>query len=319
MPKLFDQVSDLMRRRHYSHRTELTYISWMRQFILFHNKRHPKEMGAPEVTEFLNHLARSRNVAASTQNQALASLLFLYKEVLDTTLPWLNEIEYAKRPARLPVVFSTEEARCILAHLQGTAWLMASLLYGSGLRLMECCTLRVKDIDFDYGQIIVRDGKGGKDRRTILPDSLVESLQNHLARVKAIHEKDLGQGYGNVMLPGALARKYPSALREWKWQFAFPSAVRSPDRETKMVCRFHTAGSFLQKAIKRAMAAAKVMKHGGCHTFRHSFATHLLQAGYDIRTIQELMGHNNLNTTMIYTHVLNKGGQGVRSPIDVRM
>jgi integron integrase len=319
MPKLFEQVTDLMRRRYYSHRTESTYIHWMRRFILFHEKRHPSEMGAPEITEFLNHLSGKCKVAASTQNQALAALLFLYREVLKIDLPWLGELEYAKRPARLPVVFSVEEARSILAHLQGTAWLMASLLYGSGLRLMECCTLRVKDFDFDYGQIIVRDGKGGKDRRTILPESLVEPLKNHLARVRALHEKDLEQGYGSVTLPGALARKYPNAVREWKWQFAFPSAVRSPDRETKTICRFHTAGSFLQKAVKRAMAAAKVTKHGGCHTFRHSFATHLLQAGYDIRTIQELMGHNNLNTTMVYTHVLNKGGQGVRSPIDSRM
>ena len=205
----------------------------------------------------------------------------LYRDVLNISLPWMAEIEYAKRPARLPVVFSVEEARSILAHMQGTGWLMASLLYGSGLRLMECCTLRVKDFDFDYGQIIVREVKGGKDRRTILPDSLVEPLQNHLARIKALHEKDLEQGYGNVALPGALACKYPSAIKEWKWQFAFPSAVRSPDRETKIVCRFHTAGSFLQKAVKRAMEAAKVTKHGGCHTFRHSFATHLLQAGYD--------------------------------------
>jgi integron integrase len=319
MPKLFDQVRDIMRRRHYSHRTEQTYLHWMRRFILFHQKRHPGEMGAPEVTAFLSHLARERHVAASTQNQALASLLFLYKEVLNIALPWLNEIEYAKRPARLPVVFSVEEARSILAHLQGTAWLMASLLYGSGLRLMECCTLRVKDFDFDYGQIIVRDGKGGKDRHTLLPDSLTEPLQNHLARVKALHEKDLREGYGNVLLPGALACKYPNAVREWKWQFAFPSAIRSPERGTKTVCRFHTASSFLQKAVKRAMAAAQITKHGGCHTFRHSFATHLLQGGYDIRTIQELMGHNNLNTTMIYTHVLNKGGKGVTSPLDARM
>ncbi len=267
MPKLFDQVRDIMHRRHYSHRTEQTYLHWMRRFILFHQKRHPGEMGAPEVTAFLSHLARERHVAASTQNQALASLLFLYKEVLNIALPWLNEIEYAKRPARLPVVFSVEEARSILAHLQGTAWLMASLLYGSGLRLLECCTLRVKDFDFDYGQIIVRDGKGGKDRHTLLSDSLTEPLQNHLARVKALHEKDLREGYGNVLLPGALACKYPNAVREWKWQFAFPSAIRSPERETKTVCRFHTAGSFLQKAVKRAMAAAQITKHGGCHTF----------------------------------------------------
>jgi len=319
MPKLFDQVRDVMRRKHYSLSTERTYLHWMRQFILFQHKRHPAEMGPQEVTTFLNHLARECHVAASTQNQALAALLFLYKEVLHTTLPWLDEIEYAKRPARLPVVFSPEEARAILAHVQGTAWLMASLLYGAGLRLMECCTLRVKDFDFDYHQIIVRDGKGSKDRRTILPDSLVEPLQNHLARVKVLHDNDLAQGYGNVALPHALARKYPHAVKEWKWQFAFPSAIRSPDRETQTMCRFHTAGSFLQKAVKRAMATAKVTKQGGCHTFRHSFATHLLQAGYDIRSIQELMGHHNLNTTMIYTHVLNTGGRGVRSPLDMRM
>jgi integron integrase len=317
MPKLLQQVRDLMRRRHYSPRTEQTYLHWMRQFIFFTNKQHPSTLGAAEVTAFLSHLASARHVSASTQNQALAAILFLYRDVLNITLPWLNDIEYAKRPQRLPIVFSVEEVRNILSRLEGTAWLMASLLYGSGLRLQECCTLRVKDIDFDYHQITVRDGKGSKDRRTMLPDSLREPLERHLMRVKTLHESDLSKGFGNVSLPMALARKYPNAVKEWTWQYVFPSAIRSPDRTTKIICRFHTAGSFLQRAVKRAMASAGVAKHGSCHTFRHSFATHLLQQGNDIRTIQELMGHKDVSTTMIYTHVLNRGGRGVKSPMDV--
>jgi integron integrase len=289
----------------------------MRQYILFHDKRHPRELGAAEITAFLSHLARDRNVSASTQNQALSSLLFLYREVLNVSLPWLSDIEHAKKPVRIPVVFSTEEARSILCHMEGTAWLMASLLYGSGLRLQECCALRVKDFDFDYHQIVVREGKGAKDRVTLLPDSLVAPLAKHLTKVKTLHERDLALGFGAAMLPFALGRKYTGAVREWKWQFAFPSAIRSPDRETKTICRFHTTGSFLQKAVKRAMAEAGVTKPGSCHTFRHSFATHLLEAGYDIRTIQELMGHKDVSTTMIYTHVLKKGGRAVKSPADM--
>jgi integron integrase len=316
MPKLLDQVRELIRLRHYSHKTERTYISWIRQFILFHKKRHPAEMGHVEVTAFLSHLATDRRVSASTQNQALSALLFLYKDVLKISLPWLTEVERAPRSRHVPVVFSPEEVRSILAHLTGTTWLMASLLYGSGLRLRECCTLRVKDLDFNYLQITIRDGKGGKDRRTVLPSKLVEPLQNHLTRVKALHEKDLGQGFGRAPMPYALDRKYPNATREWAWQFVFPSAVRSPDRQTDEICRFHTAESVLQKAVKRAMRSAGITKHGGPHTFRHSFATHLLESGYDIRTIQELLGHRDVKTTMIYTHVLNRGGKGVCSPLD---
>ena len=318
MPKLFEQISDVMRRRHYSPRTEQTYAHWMRQFILFSGKQHPATLGAPEITNFLTYLARHKHVSASTQNQALSALLFLYREVLDIKLPWLDAIEFARRTRHVPVVFSVAEVRSILAHLDGTAWIMASLLYGAGLRLQECCTLRIKDIDFAYLQITVRQGKGAKDRRTMLPEALVEPLTRHLFKVKVLHRSDLSAGFGRVDLPDALACKYPAAPKEWAWQYVFPSATRRPDPGTKVSCRFHTTGSFLQKAVKRAMAKAGISKHGSCHTFRHSFATHLLHQGSDIRTIQELLGHKDVSTTMIYTHVLNRGGQGVRSPMDVK-
>ena len=288
MPKLLDQVRNLMRTRHYSLRTEHAYIYWIKQFIFFNHLQHPSLLGQAEVTAFLSHLARHRHVAASTQNQALAALLFLYRDVLNSPLPWLTDIERAKRPARLPGVFTKSEVQLILAHLahlSTTKWLMGSLLYGGGLRLLECVRLRVKDLDFEYHQILVRDGKGSKDRMTILPDSLIHPLRSHLLRVKAIHEEDLREGFGRVNLPYALARKYPTADREWCWQYIFPSAIRSTDRETGLVCRFHTAGSFLQKAVKQAIRACGITKAGSCHTFRHSFATHLLEAGYDLRTI----------------------------------
>ena len=316
MPKLLQQVSDLMRQRHYSPRTEHAYIYWIKRYILFHQKRHPINLGAHEATAFLSHLARAGQVSSSTQNQALAALLFLYRDVLRQPLPWLDAIERAKRPQHVPVVFTETEVQQILAHLSGTPRLMAQLLYGAGLRLMECLRLRVKDIDFEYRQITVRDGKGGKDRLTILPDCAIQPLRLHLRRVKALHEMDLQEGYGRVSLPSALARKYPQAEREWGWQYVFPSARRSPDRLTGVMRRFHTADSVLQKAIKQAIRKGGITKAGSCHTLRHSFATHLLAAGYDIRTIQELMGHKDVGTTMIYTHVLHRGGKGVRSPID---
>jgi integron integrase len=316
MPKLLEEVRSLIRLRHYSHRTEKTYTYWIKQFIFYHGLRHPAEMGRQEVTNFLSYLERDRHVSASTQNQALAALLFLYREVLKTPFEWLTEVERAPRRPHLPVVFSPEEVRQVLAQLKGTNWLMASLLYGAGLRLTECCTLRVKEIDFDYGQIIIRDGKGGKDRSTLLPVSLVQPLKDHLARVKTLHGKDLALGFGDAPMPHALDRKYPNACREWGWQFVFPSAIRSPDRVTGEIHRYYTPGSALQKAVRRALKETGITKRAGPHTLRHSFATHLLENGYDIRTIQELLGHRDLKTRMIYTHVLNRGGKGVCSPLD---
>lgn len=317
MPKLLDQVRQLVRLRHYSHRTEQTYLFWIKRFIHFHGLRHPAELGCEEVTAFLSYLATDKHVAASTRNQALSALLFLYREVLKLQLPWLSEFERAPRSRHVPVVLSPQEARRVLAHLTGSHWLMASLLYGSGLRLQECSTLRVKDVDFAYSQITVRDGKGGKDRVTMLPSSLAGPLSDHLTRVKSLHERDLARGHGRAPLPDALDRKYPTASTEWRWQFVFPSAMLSPDRRTGEVCRFHAAGGSLQKAVKRAVNAAGVEKRASCHTLRHSFATHLLEAGYDIRTIQELLGHKDVSTTMIYTHVLKKGGRAVKSPADM--
>ncbi|MFN2455903.1 MAG: integron integrase [Pyrinomonadaceae bacterium] len=319
MSKLLDQTRDLMRVRHLSLRTEESYLAWIKQYILFHHKRHPKEMGAAEVSAFLSYLAISRHVAASTQNQALSAILFLYREVLAVELDWITEIERAKKPRRLPVVFTKAEVQAVLLRLSDTKWLMASLLYGSGLRLMECIRLRVKDIDFGSRQLTVRDGKGGKDRVTMLPESLAEPLSRHLARVHALHSEDLRQGFGSVYLPYALARKYPQAEREWMWQFVFPARKRSIDPRTGKTQRHHLAETVLQRAVKDAVKSSGVSKPGSCHTFRHSFATHLLEAGYDIRTVQELLGHADVSTTMIYTHVLNRGGRGVRSPLDARV
>ena len=316
MPKLVQQVRDLIRTLHYSLRTEESYVRWIKQYILFHNKRHPAQMGAAEVSQFLTHLAVQRRVAASTQNQALAALLFLYKRVLKQDLPWLEDVERAKRPAHLPVVLTRSEIKALLAQLDQQNWLMASLLYGTGMRLRECLRLRVKDLDFSYKQITVRDGKGNKDRVTILPDSLIQALHAQLAQAKAVHVRDLKQGFGRVYLPFALAEKYKSADREWGWQFAFPAATRSYDRISKVSRRHHVGEWVLQKAVRQAALLCGFTKPVSCHTFRHSFATHILEDGYDIRTVQELLGHKDVRTTMIYTHVLNRGGRGVRSPLD---
>ncbi|MEN3332735.1 MAG: hypothetical protein V7641_2100 [Blastocatellia bacterium] len=317
MPKLLEQVRNEIRMRHYSIRTEEAYVRWIKEFILFHGKRHPAEMGEREVNNFLSHLAVNRNVAASTQNQALSAILFLYKDVLKQPLDWLDGLIHAKRPDKLPVVFTKAEVQAILSQLDAQLWLMASLLYGSGLRLMECLRLRIKDIDFHYNQITVRDGKGAKDRVTMLPQPLIAPLHRHLDRVKALHENDLKEGFGQVYLPFALERKYPNANREWAWQYIFPAAKRSVDPRSGAVRRHHLDEQILQKAVKIALRAADIAKPGSCHTLRHSFATHLLEEGYDIRTIQELLGHKDLRTTMIYTHVLNRGGKGVRSPLEL--
>ena len=274
------------------------------------------EMGADEVTAFLNHLARERNVAANTQNQALSALLFLYKEALGTPLPWLDSLERSRRPARMPTVLTRAEVARLLAAMRGTKWMMAGLLYGAGLRLRECLTLRVKDVDFGYGQILVRDGKGAKDRVTMLPATLVEPLKEHLLRMKALHERDLECGYGDVELPDALARKYPRAAYEWGWKFVFPSQRLSIDPQTGVIRRHHLYENYLIRGVGEAARAAGIAKHVSCHTLRHSFATHLLENGHDIRTVQELLGHADVSTTMVYTHVLNRGGRGVASPLD---
>jgi integron integrase len=315
-PRLLDLVRERIRLEHYSIRTERTYIQWIRRYILFHGKRHPADMGAPEVEAFLSDLAVRGEVAASTQNQALAALLFLYRDVLKIELPWLQDVERAKKPARLPVVMTQAEVHAVLARLDGRDWLMASLLYGAGLRLMECVRLRVKDVDFTMRQITVRDGKGAKDRITMLPERLIEPLHLQLDKAKTLHAEDLEQGFGGVYLPYALARKYPNAAREWGWQYLFPAHRRSVDPRSGAERRHHVDPKVLQRAVRNAVRAAGVAKPASCHTFRHSFATHLLESGHDIRTVQELPGHTDLKTTMIYTHVLNRGGRGVRSPLD---
>jgi len=305
-----------IRSRHYSRRTEKTYWYWIRYFIFFCSKRHPAELGAAEVTAFLSWLATERDVAAATQNQALNALLFLYKHVLERDLPWFQGLVRAKRPVRLPVVLSEAETRRLLSRLEGVKWLMASLLYGAGLRLQECLMLRVKDVDFAYRQIIVRDGKGGKDRVTMLPESVVQPLQVHLGRVRALHQADLAAKYGEVWLPHALSRKYPRAGYEWGWQFVFPSGNRSPDPESGVIRRHHVYPDTVQRWVRNAARSVGITKPVGCHTLRHSFATHLLQSGQDIRTVQELLGHSDVSTTMIYTHVMNKGARGTKSPLD---
>ncbi len=291
-------------------------MGWVRRFIFFHGKRHPAEMGEREVTAFLSHLATAGGVSASTQNQALSAITFLYKAVLETELDWMKGIVRAKRSQRLPVVLSRQEVRGILSRLTGVCWLMACLLYGSGLRLMECLRLRVKDLDFERGEIIVRDGKGRKDRVAIFPERLRAPLKEHLEEVRRQHDQDLQRGDGSVALPAALARKYRTAAWEWGWRWVFPATRQYLDRETGQRRRHHVHQTVLQRAVKEAVRAVGIAKPASCHTLRHSFATHLLEDGYDIRTIQELLGHKDVSTTMIYTHVLNRGGRGVRSPLD---
>ena len=315
-PRLLVQVHEAIRRLYFSRRTEEAYVHWIKRFVYFSGRRHPEALGEAEVTAFLNHLATERRVAAATQNQALSALLFLYKEVLGRELAWLDGLQRASRPPRLPVVLTRDEVERLLAELQGTRWLIASLLYGAGLRVMECLRLRIKDVDLGYRQILVRDGKGEKDRVTMMPEKLVSPLAAHLVRVKSLHTRDLREGYGEVSLPYALARKYPRAGYDWIWQYVFPASHRSPDPETDVVRRHHLYDSVPQRAIREAALAAGIAKRVSCHTLRHSFATHLLESGYDIRTVQELLGHSDVSTTMIYTHVLNRGGRGVRSPLD---
>lgn len=315
-PRLLEQVRGRLRLKHYSLRTEQAYVGWIRRFILANGKRHPRELGGREVEAFLTRLATRGHVASGTQNQALAALLFLYREVLGQDLPWMDGVVRAKRPRRLPVVLTREEVRHLLAQLQGRDWLMASLLYGTGMRLMECLRLRVKDVDFQRRDIIVREGKGNKDRHVPLPQTLAAALRDQIASARLVHRADLAAGHGAVWLPHALARKYPNAAREWGWQYVFPASQRSIDPRSGAVRRHHLEEKVLQRAIKRARSAAAIHKPVTCHTLRHSFATHLLEAGHDIRTIQELLGHKDVATTQIYTHVLNRGGNGVLSPLD---
>jgi integron integrase len=313
--KLLDQVRDLLRLRHYSLSTEDTYTHWIRRFILFHHKRHPAEMGEVEIEAFLTHLAVQGHIAASTQNQAFNALLFLYREVLKRELKGIDAVR-AKKPVRVPTVLTREEVKRVLDGLNGTILLIMQLLYGSGMRVMEGSRLRVKDLDFEWLQITVRKGKGDVDRLTVLPSSLKGPLQKHLERVKKLHEEDLAKGFGQIYMPNALDRKYPNASREWGWQYVFPGRTLSVDPRSGRTGRHHVHPSTLEKAVHRAVRLAGIHKSVGCHTFRHSFATHLLEAGYDIRTVQELLGHKDVRTTMIYTHVLTLGGKAVRSPVD---
>jgi len=315
-PKLLDQVRNLIRVKHYSIRTENAYTKWITRFILFNNKKHPNEMGENEIRQFLTYLAVKNNVSASTQNQALNALMFLYKRVLKKDVGDIDGFERAKRPERLPVVFSYRETQLILQKMEGTYRLITGLLYGAGLRLIECLRMRVKDIDFDYDQITVRDGKGQKDRVTVLPQSLKKRLLLHLKKVKALHDEDLHDNLGEVYLPYSLAVKYPNAAREWQWQYVFPAAGLSKDPRSGAIRRHHAAEASVQKAVKEAIKKTGITKGGTTHSLRHSFATHLLEKGYDIRTVQELLGHKDIRTTMIYTHVLNRGGKAVRSPLD---
>ena len=314
-PKLLEQMRDTIRTKHYSYRTEETYLDWARRYILFHQKRHPAEMGATEIQAFLAHLASGRTVAASTQHQALSAILFLYREVLHKEIePVL--LSSAKRPERLPTVLTHEEVLHVINHLSGAHKLMVQLLYGSGLRLMECIRLRIKDIDFEYKTITVRDGKGEKDRVTPLPDTVTADLKRQMERARILHEQDLAEGYGEVYLPDALQRKYPNAARELLWQYIFPATKRALDPRSGVERRHHLDETALQRTVKQAAEKAGLRKRVSCHTFRHSFATHLLQNGYDIRTVQELLGHKDVRTTMIYTHVLQRGGLAVKSPLD---
>jgi len=316
-PKLLDQVRNRIRCKHYSIRTEQAYIEWIRKFIFYHGKRHPVEMGENEISAFLTYLAVKRKVAASTQNQALSAIVFLYREVIQRELGEFENLVRAKRPSRLPVVFTPKEMKNILIQLEGNNWLMGHLLYGAGLRIMECVRLRVKDVDFDYKQVIIRNGKGNVDRVTMLPNIITNNLKLHLEKVNLIHDRDLKEGFGAVYMPYALERKYKNANRSWVWQYVFPASRRSVDPRAGIERRHHISETVIQRAIKTAIRNAGITKAGSCHTLRHSFATHLLESGYDIRTVQELLGHKDVSTTMIYTHVLNRGGKGVKSPGDM--
>jgi integron integrase len=316
-PKLLDQVRNAIRVKHYSIRTEGAYIQWIKRFIFFNNKRHPKELGAKEINKFLTHLAVAGNVSASTQNQALCAIVFLYKEILHIEVGDLGDLVWAKRPKQVPVVLSHNEVKSILHYLTGVNWIVFNLLYGSGLRQMECLRLRVLDIDLQYNQITVREAKGKKSRITMLPKIIKPVLIEHLEQTKRIHEKDIKSGFGEVYLPYALERKYKNASREWKWQYVFPASELSIDPRSGKRRRHHLDPSGISRSLKEALKKCKIDKRVTCHTFRHSFATHLLEANYDIRTVQELLGHQNVNTTMIYTHVLNRGGKGVKSPADM--
>jgi integron integrase len=314
-PRLMVRVHEAMRARHYSRRTEEAYAMWIKRFIFFHNKRHPASMGGEEVNAFLTHLATEERVSASTQNQALGALLFLYRYVLDDPLPWLHDVVRAQRPVRLPVVLTPEEVREVLSRMAGATHLVAMLLYGGGLRLLEALMLRVKDVDFDRGQIHIRDPKGRRDRHTMLPHAMIPQLRHHLELVRALHEDDLRDGFGYVWLPEAIERKIPTAARAWNWQWVFPAVRRWKD-PAGVERRHHLHETAVQRAVKRATSEARLDKRVTCHTFRHSFATHLLERGHDIRTVQELLGHRDVTTTMIYTHVLRLGPRGVRSPLD---
>ncbi len=315
-PRLLDQLRDTLRRRHYSYRTEKTYLHWARRYILFHGKRHPAGMGEPEVAAFLTHLAVDRRVSASTQNQALNAILFLYKQVLERDIGLIQGVTRAKRGQRLPVVLTREEVQAILSRMSGREWVMAGLMYGAGLRVAECLRLRVKDIDFGFRQVLVRDGKGKKDRAVPLPQAMIPALRAQIEETGRIHQNDLADGYGETSLPFALERKYPNAARELAWWYVFPASQRSRDPYSGRIKRHHLDESVIQRAVKQAVFSARIRKPVSCHALRHSFATHLLMSGQDIRTIQELLGHRDVSTTMIYTHVLGKGAQGVASPVD---
>ena len=316
MSELISQMQVSLRARHYSRHTEHTYCQWVRRFVRYHGLRHPADMAEPEINAFLTHLAVAEHVSASTQTQALSALLYLYRQVLGRQVGELEELVRARKSRRLPVVLTRDEVRALLAELDGEPWLMAALMYGCGLRLMECLRLRVQDVDFMGGEITVRDGKGGKDRVTMLPLALAPALTVQIGRAKAVHRRDVDEGWGRIELPAALARKYPRAATDWRWQWVFPQQKRWRDPRTGEQGRHHAHPTGVQRAVKAAAEHAAIAKHATCHTLRHSFATHLLESGYDIRTIQELLGHKEVSTTMIYTHVLNKGGRGVRSPID---
>jgi integron integrase len=315
-PRLLDRVRREIRVRHYSIRTESSYVDWIKRFIIFNDKRHPSDLGAAEVTAFLTYLAVERSVAPSTQAQAKSAILFLYRVVLNTALPWLDEVVAASNPRRLPVVLTVPEVRSVLEQMNGGVGLVCALLYGTGMRLIEGLRLRVKDVEFSRREILVRDGKGGKDRVTVLPENLIAPLQEQIAKSRALHQRDLSEGFGSVWLPNALDAKYPGAPKQWGWQWVFPSVTRSADPRSGNIHRHHFNEASVQKAMSLAAKRAGIVKPCSPHILRHSFATHLLQSGYDIRTVQELLGHSDVSTTMIYTHVLNRGGRGIRSPFD---